>query len=670
MEELHQGKEKLLHENERLRKRISELESENASLKATTADPDDKWSILGESEQTYKTIFENTGAATCIVDKDGTIVLANSRFASYTGKPQEEIENRLKWMEFVHEEDLAEMMKQHQLRRTHPEKARKEYEFRFLHPTYGIKNGYIHIDIIPGTDKSVASIIDITDLKKAEEKFTAYITNSPTAVYVTNARGDYTYVNPAATELQGFSKEEFLGMNVIDGVHEDNKEQDLKTLNDVLQGKLVRQEISLATRSGRKVYAVLSAVKLTEDQYIGYCTDVTDRRKAEEDLKVAKERAEESDRLKSAFLANMSHEIRTPMNGILGFLELLREPDITLDEKEEYISIIHRSGQRLLNTINDIIELSRIESGQMQSELSKVNLDEELDYHYLFFSQQAGEKGLKIRLNKAACNEISWIETHKSILDTAITNLMKNAIKFTKSGSIELGCELQDTMLLVYVKDTGMGIPADKKAIIFDRFVQGDQSDARMHEGSGLGLPIVKASLELVGGRIWVDSTPGMGSTFYFTLPYIPAIHEKEKDEEVPEVATPLKKAQKKIPRDARILVAEDDPVAYDYLAVVLKAQGLQVLHARTGQETIDLVKYHPDIGLVLMDWKMPVMDGLEATRQIRKFNRDIPIVVQTAQAMAGDEDIALEAGCNAYLTKPIRQKVLLDTLARYLSHE
>jgi len=355
------------------------------------------------------------------------------------------------------------------------------------------------------------------------------------------------------------------------------------------------------------------------------------------------------------------------MNGILGFLELLREPDITLDEKEEYISIIHRSGQRLLNTINDIIELSRIESGQFQSNISKVNLDEELDYHYLFFSQQAREKGLEIRLNKAACRAVAWIHTDKNILDAAITNLMKNAIKFTKSGSIELGCDLQDAMLMFYVKDTGPGIPAAKQEIIFDRFVQADLSDARMHEGSGLGLPIVKASLELIGGRIWVESTPGEGSTFYFNLPYNPAIHEKEKDEEVPEVAAPFKKAQKQIPRDARILIAEDDPVAYDYLAVVLKAQGLQVLHARTGQEAIDLVKYHPDIGMVLMDWKMPVMDGLEAIRRIRKFNRDIPIVVQTAQAMSGDQDIALEAGCNEYLTKPIRKKVLLDTLTRYL---
>ena len=381
-----------------------------------------------------------------------------------------------------------------------------------------------------------------------------------------------------------------------------------------------------------------------------------------DNLKNAKQKAEESDKLKSAFLANMSHEIRTPMNGILGFLDLLKEPDLSEESKNEYISIVNQSGERLLNTINDIIEISKIEAGQLQLNFSDVNISEVMDYHYQFFRQQTDEKGLTYSITEHIQKEGAVVITDKHKIDGILTNLIKNAIKFTTKGSIEFGNFIKDNNLVFFVKDTGPGIPEDKIDMIFGRFVQGDLSPyTRSYEGSGLGLSIVKAYIELLNGKIWVESEVHKGSTFYFSIPYNPislSINYYDEEEPVKYVFN----------KNAKILIAEDDDVSFEYIQNLLKKEGLSIIRAANGEEAVITAKENSDIALILMDIKMPVMNGIDATKQIRMFNKDIPIIAQTAYAMLDDRKNVMEAGCSDYISKPVSKTLLISKLNYFLN--
>jgi hypothetical protein len=242
-----------------------------------------------------------------------------------------------------------------------------------------------------------------------------------------------------------------------------------------------------------------------------------ERIKNEEDLRIAKEKAEESDRLKSAFLANVSHEIRTPMNGILGFSALLSESELSGEEQQEYISIIQKSGARMLNIINEVIDISKIESGQMEINIQETNVNKQIEYIYNLFKPEAESK--KIVLNYKLLENDATIKTDREKLYAILTNLVKNAIKFTDKGYIEIGVMSRLSELEFWIKDTGIGIHIDRQKAVFERFVQADVSDIQARQGAGLGLSITKAYVEMLGGRIWVESEYGNGATFYFTLP-------------------------------------------------------------------------------------------------------------------------------------------------------
>ena len=239
-----------------------------------------------------------------------------------------------------------------------------------------------------------------------------------------------------------------------------------------------------------------------------------------EELSQAKERAEESDQLKSAFLANMSHEIRTPMNGILGFAGLLKEPDLTGEDQKNYIQIIEKSGNRMLNIINDIIDISKIESGQMETTIRQTNINKQVDYIYQFFKKEVEAKGVQFSFVKALPDERVNIFTDKEKLYAILTNLVKNAIKFTSKGMIRFGYEKNGDFLHFFVKDTGVGIAEERQKAIFKRFIQADIFDTHAHQGAGLGLSISSAYVEMLGGKIWLESQKGKGSVFCFSLPY------------------------------------------------------------------------------------------------------------------------------------------------------
>ncbi|MDP3461797.1 MAG: PAS domain S-box protein [Bacteroidales bacterium] len=400
--------------------------------------------------------------------------------------------------------------------------------------------------------------------------------------------------------------------------------------------------------------------------YAQLVVNISMRLHNERNLIAAKEKAQENDRLKTAFLQNMSHEIRTPMNGILGFVELLKEPDLTKDEKEKFIGIVEKSGQRLLNTINDILEISKIEAGQEELHYSKVNTEEVVHYFYEFFKEQAISKQLSLKITRLVTDEAAIVVTDKYKLESVFGNLINNALKFTFDGGIEIGTYIENDEMVFFVQDTGMGIPAERLNVIFDRFVQADLNITRPHEGSGLGLSIVKGYVDMMGGDIRVQSVQGEGTSFCFTIPYHNEVVIHEKQEVALESA--IEKTEE-IEQGGTILLAEDDQVSFMVMRRMLVKENYEVMQAINGIETIEMLQNNPHISLILMDIKMPVMNGFEATREIRKFNMKIPIIAQTAYALSGDREKSLEAGCNDYISKPIHQTDLIRMIRKYIKH-
>jgi signal transduction histidine kinase/CheY-like chemotaxis protein len=382
------------------------------------------------------------------------------------------------------------------------------------------------------------------------------------------------------------------------------------------------------------------------------------------ELQKAKEHAEENDRLKSAFLANMSHEIRTPMNGILGFTELLKEPMLPGEVQQEYINIIEKSGTRMLSIINDIISISKVESGVMEVSLSETNINEQIEYIFTFFKPETEHNGIKLHFKTSLPAKEAIIKTDREKIYAILTNLVKNAIKFTPTGSIVFGYNFNPAGSLVspallefFVKDTGIGISPEQQKIIFERFRQGSEQLSRDYEGAGLGLSISKAYVEMLGGKIWLESEEGKGSEFRFTIPYSTETEAKDVTNNIP-----IGKAEGLVNK-IKILIAEDDAPSAKLVALAVRVFDPEVFIVRTGTEAIEVCRNTPDIDLILMDIKMPEMDGYEATIRIREFNKDVIIIAQTAFGMNGDREKALAAGCNDYISKPINPVSLVELI-------
>jgi PAS domain S-box-containing protein len=362
-------------------------------------------------------------------------------------------------------------------------------------------------------------------LRHNEARMKSIFKASPVGIGLLKNR-TFLEVNEYLCQMTGYSREELIGHSarMLYDTQEDFDYVGFEKYRQIGITGTGSVETRFKTKQGDIKQILLSSTYLDPENHLAGLTfsalDITEKKEYEMKLIQAKERAEESDRLKSAFLQNMSHEIRTPMNGILGFMDLLKEPDLSSEEKDKYISIIDKSGERLLNTINNIIELSRIESGQTELNLTEVHTGDVLQYYLEFFTPRASASNLKLSLLRQAKEEESVIVTDKRVLESIITNLVNNAIKFTPSGSIEFGNYHENNHLVFFVRDTGIGIPVDRHEAIFQRFIQAGLNKSRPHEGSGLGLSIVKAYVDMIRGKIWVESDPGKGSTFSFSIPY------------------------------------------------------------------------------------------------------------------------------------------------------
>jgi PAS domain S-box-containing protein len=497
------------------------------------------------------------------------------------------------------------------------------------------------------------------------------VEQSPSSVVITDLDGNIEYVNPRFTEITGYTREEAIGQNprvMKSGAHD--KEFYIKLWDAIRTGHEWRGEFLNRRKDGNTFWemASISPVKNDLDQithYIAIKDDITERKNIEQQLLEAKEKAEESDRLKSAFLANMSHEIRTPMNAILGFSEILQHEGIQPEDRKEYIKLINDKGNDLMNIISDLIDISRIEAGDMKLVKTNIRIN---DMILELFEQVKKEKVLKgkdeVQVRYRIREDAEYtILSDKNRLKQVFNNLLGNAMKFTNEGYIELGYEIMDKQVRFHVKDSGIGITPENQKVIFERFRQEDNSYTRKHGGTGLGLAISKQIVELLGGGISVESKPGQGADFFFTLPLEqtakPLLSGEMADR--PRYQNNLKLTTKKI------LIAEDDSSNYMFLESLLRSTEAELIWARNGNQAVDIHSGRDDIDLILMDIRMPEVNGLEATEKIRSLDKDIPIIALTAFAFADDREKSVKAGCTEHLAKPVKIEELKRVLQKYL---
>jgi signal transduction histidine kinase len=378
--------------------------------------------------------------------------------------------------------------------------------------------------------------------------------------------------------------------------------------------------------------------------------------------------AEESDKLKSAFLANMSHELRTPMNAIIAFSNFLREPELTDDRRYEYLDHITSAGDSLLRLIDDIIDIAKIESKQLKIFIQPTNISRLLSELYKFYSELRVKTNKKnIRFNLLTDNEFNYIiNTDSQRLKQVLSNLIENAFKYTDKGKIDIGFETTENAVTFFVTDTGIGIPADKHELIFDRFYQLNHLNDRKTSGTGLGLTICKNLVMLLGGQIWIDSEPGKGSTFSIRIPV-----ESIKKQSNP---TFVEDSRSKVPvrksgynwNNITILVAEDEDLNYKVLDTCLTRTMAHIIRAKDGASAVEICK-NQKVDLVLMDIQMPGMNGFEATQEIKRINNRTPVIAQTSFAMIGEKERCLQAGCDDFITKPLNIDSLLLKIEHYL---
>ena len=542
-----------------------------------------------------------------------------------------------------------------------------------LRDAQGTIIGYLLI----GTDNTARKLVE-AEQKKLDQRLRdqqfytrSLIESNIDALMTTDPSGIITDVNKQMQALTGCSRDELIGAPFKDYFTDPERaEAAIKLVLSVK--KVTDYELTARARDGKQTVVSYNATTFydrnrTLQGVFAAARDVTERKRVEAELQQAKAAAEHASQAKSEFLASMSHEIRTPMNAIMGVADLLAKTDLSAAQ-EKYVQIFRRAGDNLLDLINDILDLSKIEALQLELERTGFSLKERLEKVIEMVAARAHEKGLAL-VCEIAPNVPDDVIGDPTRLRQVLLNLLGNAIKFTQSGEVSLrvtrcpdSSSSTALRLTFTVADTGIGIPTDKLDQVFERFTQADSSTTRRFGGSGLGLTISKRLVELMGGRIWVESEVGQGSVFAFTVPLEiwvaadqPAAVSISTGPELPLPAL-------------RILLAEDSPDNCTIMMAFLEHTPYRVEIAATG--AIACEKFTAEnYDLVLMDWQMPVMDGLAATRAIRAWEEanhlpPTPIVALTASASKGDKEKCLAAGCTAFLTKPIKQEVLLQTIS------
>ena len=421
--------------------------------------------------------------------------------------------------------------------------------------------------------------------------------------------------------------------------------------NDVIENYTLLLSTAILWKNGKR-------------KFIATLDDITDRKKMETELLISKEKAEMSEKLKAAFLNNISHEIRTPLNGMLGFLDLFENDydKIPLEDRKNFIEIMRRSGDRLVNTVTDIIEASKLDSGIIDVTKEKFDLEKVINEFHLETKHNYIDHLILFNVKIDPQLKNRQIETDKQKLLRVLRNLMDNAYKFTPKGTVTLEVKKVKSDLMFSIEDSGIGISSKDLKTIFEPFRQVDIELSRAFDGNGLGLTIASKLVNHLGGELLVESVPEKGSLFYFTLTNV---FNDDVKSGVPVYTQTSSSGSETAGKT--ILIAEDDEINYMFLQAVLEKKGCRLIHARNGKEAVELFNINPDIDLIIMDLKMPVMNGIDATFKIKKIDDTVPVIAHSAYVLNNEREQSLAAGCADYLPKPVKVEELIKTIEKHL---
>ncbi len=511
---------------------------------------------------------------------------------------------------------------------------------------------------------------DQENIIKSQEKQRRIFESSPDPILVVNRDGIIIDYNTGLLGVLHITNEPVIGQKIFHFISRQDWRNALRDFRRTWdEGYLKNLEFLLRRTDGTYFEAEVSTGAIYNnagepESMVLIFKDISERKESERHLREAKERAEESDRLKTAFLSNMSHEIRTPMNAIVGFSDLLNDPALSPETRTEYIAQINLGADNLMHLIDDIIDISKIEAGQIQINKQECPVHDLINEQMTMFLQnmeRMGKADLELRLNWNWPTEKLILNTDHFRVKQIVSNLINNAIKFTDKGFVEVGIEKENGSVRIYVKDTGIGIDQDKLESIFYRFIQGHKTKTKIYGGTGLGLAISKNLAELLGGTIGVQSTFEEGSEFWFTLPldevqHNPSLNINHQEQTITNW------------KEKTILIAEDDDLNFRLITEGLKKTRIKIIRAKDGEETLRLFNRHADqLELVLMDIRMPEIDGYECTRIIKSKYPEMPVIAQTAYAMSAERDQTKQVGCDDYISKPMNMKHLIEKMSRYL---
>ena len=628
---------------------------------------------LKKSQQLFQTLSQVSPVGIFRTNIDGYTTYVNPKWLELSGLTNEEAIG-FGWLKAVHPDDRDQV----DLRWKSDVQSQNSSlaEYRFLRSDGSIV--WVMGNAVPEKRDNevtgyIGTITDITDRKRSEkalqtseEKYRGIFENVQDVYYETRLDGTILEVSPSISILSKgqYKMDDLMGKSMINYYAILKEREVILTLLQT-KGAITDFEVIFKNKDGSHVPCSISAklvfdAKGLPEKIIGSMHDITDRKNVTEALKLSKEKAEASDRLKTEFLNNISHEVRTPLNGILGFAEIISMPDLSEEEKKDSIAMLFESSNRLLNTITNYMDISLIASGSLTVNKKDCSPSGILRGIYNKFETICKNKHLDFVLEIPGQSENLVMNSDPEICQKIISHFIDNAIKFTEKGSINFGFNLLAGKIEFFVKDTGIGINMDSFNTIFDRFFKDSQHPYKISEGSGLGLSISLGMSEAIGGKIRLDSKLGSGSCFFLTIPVKTDIETNLSDMPGKDI--------KEIGKGSLILIAEDDEINFYYLnALLTRETGASILHAANGREAIDLFKANRDINLILMDIKMPEIDGFEATRQIKLIDKNVPVIAITAYAMSGDEERIVSAGCDGYLSKPINRKSLLEKVAEFI---
>ena len=488
----------------------------------------------------------------------------------------------------------------------------------------------------------------------------------PVGIMLIDPEGCIEYVNSRLMDLTGYERSELIGKNLKDIYfrHADSAFLQ-KIINTILSGQEWSGELRNKNKNGTPYWEriIVSPVLSEEGEIVHHLVikvDISEKKKILTELIIARKKAEEGDRLKTSFLNSMSHEVRTPLSAIMGFTSLLMEPELSQEDRMAYCGFLNRSSNQLLCIMDNIIQIATIEAGQEKLRTSEIDLHQIFADLYHQFKEKEKPGELKINYELHLPEHDLKIIADGTKLIQILTNLISNALKFTETGEIEFCCELKNENLHFWVRDTGPGILKEYQQIIFERFRQFSPDNTKFYGGNGLGLAISKAYVELMGGNIWVESEPGKGSVFHFTIPHHPILPAKKIPDET-------FNPEQNIATSETILMAEDEWANFYIVERMLKKLNYLVIHVDNGKKAVEACRKNQNIDLVLMDLKMPIMDGYEATRILKEEFPSLPIIALSAYALNENKKKAMEAGCVDFIEKPVVKEQLLLKIKEHL---